>query len=213
MADLDQNQSNTEEQQDKSINKEDAKATTDSSNNEKSSTNKDNENKNEDGPLKMMWSMQCAVCKKDCNKRCTGCLRVAYCSEACQRSHRPEHKQFCSRTKAENVPNEISTDNYLSEFLAQHPKVAEKFQMLLMVVRATPSFRGVILIDEAKLTCDLKFMSEKDIEELAAKSESIRAILQSLDKPNDHICIQLMPANQQEILMFRIQATFVPRSA
>ncbi|KAL1741785.1 hypothetical protein HDZ31DRAFT_44669 [Schizophyllum fasciatum] len=37
----------------------------------------------------------CAICGKKTTSRCTGCLSVSYCGQACQKVHWKEHKDFC----------------------------------------------------------------------------------------------------------------------
>ncbi|KAL1661906.1 hypothetical protein GGF50DRAFT_104764 [Schizophyllum commune] len=37
----------------------------------------------------------CAVCGNKTTSRCTGCLSIAYCGQACQKAHWKEHKGFC----------------------------------------------------------------------------------------------------------------------
>jgi hypothetical protein len=45
---------------------------------------------------------KCAGCKGgDGLKTCTACKLVKYCSVACQKSHRPKHKQECKKRAAE----------------------------------------------------------------------------------------------------------------
>ena len=50
--------------------------------------------------------LSCANCGKgeeDCNKlkKCSACLSVKYCSAACQKAHRPQHKRACKIRAAE----------------------------------------------------------------------------------------------------------------
>ena len=44
-------------------------------------------------------SQRCAVCNTPGSGKCTGCDSVRYCSEACQRKDRDEHKPGCKRIK------------------------------------------------------------------------------------------------------------------
>ncbi|KAL1758281.1 hypothetical protein FB107DRAFT_207452 [Schizophyllum commune] len=53
------------------------------------------------GPLsqidigKLTSDTGCAICGKKTTSRCTGCLSVSYCGQACQKAHWKEHKGFC----------------------------------------------------------------------------------------------------------------------
>jgi len=50
--------------------------------------------------------LSCANCgkgeeKSNKLKKCSACLSVKYCSAACQKAHRPQHKKICKRRAAE----------------------------------------------------------------------------------------------------------------
>ena len=51
-----------------------------------------------------MTISSCANCGKgeDCDlKKCSACMAVKYCSVACQKAHRPQHKRECKKRAAE----------------------------------------------------------------------------------------------------------------
>ena len=43
-------------------------------------------------------SKRCSVCNELCKpKLCKGCMKVGYCSSACQKRDWPEHKKVCKK--------------------------------------------------------------------------------------------------------------------
>lgn len=60
---------------------------------------------------KIFLSMNCDVCKKPNSKRCAGCNKVAYCSQACQAQAWKAHKRECHRKKVDTpLPEKMAFD-------------------------------------------------------------------------------------------------------
>jgi len=55
------------------------------------------------GDIDMLSCANCGKGEENSNKlkKCSACLSVKYCSAACQKAHRPQHKKACKRRAAE----------------------------------------------------------------------------------------------------------------
>ena len=88
---------------------------------------------------------KCETCNTTTNlKLCTACKIVLYCSVACQKQNRAEHKQFCKDVASKNVMmQDIVNENNLniSELLDSLPDFVEgKINAISLEERETKAF-------------------------------------------------------------------------
>ena len=65
------------------------------------------------GDIDMLSCANCGIGEENINKlkKCSACLSVKYCSAACQKAHRPQHKKACKRRAAELHDEKLFKDH------------------------------------------------------------------------------------------------------
>jgi len=64
------------------------------------------------GSIDLLSCANCGKGEEDSNKlkKCSACLSVRYCSAACQKAHRPQHKKACKKRAADLFDEKLFAD-------------------------------------------------------------------------------------------------------